>query len=171
MDDHFEKYYLKAVFYLKFRQRSVKEMRDYLKKKFRGTGSASGRKNESDEVIERVITKLTEEKFLNDRAFAREWIESRARFRPKGRRIVEMELRQKGIPKEIIDEVRQEESSEDVPDETEQLRRLVEQRIAKYEGMTRHEIYQKLGAYLGRRGFSWEQIKRSIDDELGKEYN
>ena len=160
MDDHFDKYYLKAVYFLKFRQRSVKEMQDYLKKK-----------NVPEEMSKRVIAKLLEDKFLNDVSFAREWIESRARFRPKGRRVVEMELKQKGIPNDIIEEVFSDEPSEDVPDEKEQLKRLVEQRIGRYEGMTRNEIYQKLGAYLGRRGFSWDQIKHSIDARLGKEYN
>ncbi len=160
MDDHFDKYYLKAVYYLKFRGRSVKEMREYLKKK-----------NTPDEMAERVIAKLIEERFLNDYEFARQWIESRARFKPKGRRVVVMELKQKGISQETIDEVLAEEFSDDVPDETEQLRNLVDQRIGKYRGMDRYEIYQKLGAYLSRRGFSWEQIKRSIDDNLEKEYN
>jgi regulatory protein len=157
MDDHFEKYYLKAVFYLKFRGRSVKEMQEYLKKK-----------NVPQEMADKVVARLLDEKFLNDRNFAKDWIESRARFRPKGRRIVEMELKQKGITKEIIDEVMQEGPSEDAPDEAEQLRRLVEQRIGKYKGMERYEIYQKLGAYLGRRGFNWDQIKRSIDSELSR---
>lgn len=171
MDDHFEKYYLKAVFYLKFRQRSVKEMRDYLQKSSKGR-SASGRKNTSDNaVIEKVITRLEEERFLNDREFVKSWIESRARFRPKGKRIIELELRQKGIAKELIDEVMQEEAAEDIPNEAEQLRRLVQQRIGKYKGMTRYEIYQKLGTFLARRGYTWDLVKRSIDDVLEKEYN
>jgi regulatory protein len=152
MDDHFEQYYLKAVHFLKFRQRSVKEIRDHLKKK-----------NASDDIIDRVVTTLEEQKFLNDREFARAWIENRARFRPKGRRIVELELRQKGIPKEVIDEVMADEPSEDVPDETEQLQRLVEQRLPKYQHLEKYELYQKLGAFLARRGYTWEQIKRAID--------
>lgn len=160
MDDHFEQYYLKAVFYLKFRQRSVKEIEEYLKKK-----------KTPEDMIVRVVAKLKEDRFLNDHEFARQWFQSRARFKPKGKRLVQMELRQKGIPQEIIDEVMAEETPDDVPDESEQLVRLVEQRIGKYEGLPRQEIYQKLGAYLGRRGFSWDQIKRSIDAHLEKEYN
>jgi regulatory protein len=160
MDDHFEQYYLKAVHFLKFRQRSVKEMREYLKKK-----------NASDEVIDRVIAMLSEQKFLNDREFARAWIENRARFRPKGRRIVELELKQKGISKDIIGEVMAEEPTEDVPDETEQLRRLVEQRLPKYKHLERFEVYQKLGAFLARRGYTWDHIKRAIDAVYEKEYN
>ena len=45
MDDHFDQYYLKAIFYLKFRQRSVKEIEDYLKKK-----------KTPEEMIARVVT-------------------------------------------------------------------------------------------------------------------
>ena len=82
-----------------------------------------------------------------------------------------MELRQKGISQDIIDQVLTEETPDDVPDETEQLNRLVEQRIQKYHGMDRQQIYQKLGAYLGRRGFSWDLIRKSIDRHLEKEYN
>lgn len=155
MDDHYSNYYLKAVFYLKFRQRSVKEMREYLSKK-----------NTPPEIIERVIEQLTSERFLNDEEFARQWVQSRARFRPKGKRIVIMELQQKGIDREIIEKVLTEEMPDDVPNEEEQLKKLIQQRLKNYEGMKKQEIYQKLGAYLGRRGFSWEQIKKAIDSEL-----
>jgi len=160
MDELFEKYYLKAVHFLKFRPRSVKEVRDQLKKK-----------NAPGAMIERIITTLQEQKFLNDKDFAAWWIESRARFRPKGRRIVELELKQKGISQEIIDEVMAEETADDIPDEEEQLRRLIEQRLSKYKHLEKFEIYQKLGAFLARRGYTWEQIKRSIDEVLEKEYN
>lgn len=160
MDDHYEKYYLKAVFFLKFRQRSVKEMREYLKKK-----------NTPDHILERVITQLTAEKFLNDAEFARQWMQSRARFKPKGKRIVIMELKQKGITQDVIESVMNEETPDDVPTEQEQLALLVSQKMGKYTGLSRQEIYQKLGAYLGRKGFSWDMIKKSIDHALEKEYN
>lgn len=160
MDDHFEKYYLKAVYFLKFRLRSVKEIHDHLKKK-----------NAPEEIIKRVIATLEEQKFLNDREFANWWIESRARFRSKGKRIVELELRQKGISQEIIEEAMASEKAEDVPDEAEQLSRLIEQRFPKYKHLEKMEIYQKLGAFLARRGYTWDQIKRSIDAHLEKEYN
>lgn len=160
MDDHFEQYYLKAVHFLKFRPRSVKELRDHLKKK-----------NAPEEIIATVVAKLKEQKFLNDHDFAQWWIESRARFRPKGRRIVELELRQKGISQEIIDEAIAGEKAADVPNEEEQLTRLVAQRFPKYKHLEKIEIYQKLGAYLARRGYTWDQIKHSIDAHLEKEYN
>jgi regulatory protein len=157
MDDHFEQYYLKAVHFLKFRPRSTKEIRDHLLKK-----------KASPDVIEKIVATLTEQKFLNDYDFARWWIESRARFRPKGRRIIELELKQKGIAKDTIEEVMEGEKSEDVPDEKEQLHRLIEQKLPKYKDLPRFEIYQKLGAFLARRGYDWDEIKRAIDSALSE---
>jgi regulatory protein len=77
-----------------------------------------------------------------------------------------MELKQKGISQEIITAALSNEELEAVVDDLSQARKLVEKKIERYKDLPRNDIYKKLGGYLGRRGFSWEVIKRSIDEIL-----
>jgi regulatory protein len=154
--DRFEKYLNLTYRYLSIRNRSVKEIRDYLTKK-----------KAEPEVIERMIALLSEQKFLNDENFARAWVLSRARFRPRGKQLLKIELQQKGIAKDIIEKILSEEQ-EDVPDELTQATRLIERRIEKLQDAPRQEVYQKVGSFLARRGFSWGITKKAIDTYLEK---
>jgi regulatory protein len=152
--EHFEKYLQLVYRYLAIRNRSEKEIRDYFQKK-----------NASSEMIERLVAVLYEQKLLNDEAFARSWVLSRSRFRPRGKQLLKIELQQKGIQKEIIEQILTEEN-EELPDELTQAKRLIVRRVEKLRGQPRQEIYQKVGAFLARRGYSWELIKKAIDASL-----
>ena len=59
-----------------------------------------------DAVVERTVERLAALGYVDDRAFARWWAEQRDRHSPRGRRMVEAELRQHGVPREIIEELR-----------------------------------------------------------------
>jgi regulatory protein len=102
--ENIEKYFNLAYRYLSIRSRSVREMKDYL-----------ARRNASEEIIEKVIDSLQEKKFLNDEEFARTFVVNRSRLKPKGKILLKIELRQKGIADEIIAAVF-DEVQEDVPD-------------------------------------------------------
>lgn len=144
--------YLIAVRYLSYRPRSVKEIRDYLTKK-----------QVSDAFIDSIITKLSEQKFLNDQEFAGMWVRTRVSLKPLSQRVLRMELQAKGISKEIIDNVLSEQQ-EVSGNDFEMARLLVQKRQKRYQGMPKQEVYAKLGGFLGRRGFSYDVVKRSIDD-------
>jgi len=154
--DRFEKYLNLTYRYLSIRNRSVKEIRDYLTKK-----------KAEPEVIEKLIHVLIEQKFLNDEIFARMWISSRARFRPRGKQLLKIELQQKGIAKDIIEQVLAE-VHEDVPDELTQAKSLIERRVERLADQPRQVVYQKVGSFLARRGFSWGTTKKAIDACLEK---
>jgi regulatory protein len=157
--DEFEKYLNKALHFLSFRPRSEKEVRDSLLKK-----------DAPEEIIERVIARLKEHKFVRDEDFAKWFIENRLRFRPKSINIIKLELKQKGIERDIIDSAILEIQNSDVVDvevnDLDSAKKLVAKRIEKYQGQDKQVIYQKLGSYLARRGFNWDTIKKSIDDIL-----
>jgi len=152
--EYFEKYLNLAYRYLTIRNRSEKEIRDYLTKK-----------NAASEISEKIINSLREKKFLNDEAFARAWVLNRARLNPKGETFLKFELRQKGITDEIIQKVLKE-IHEEIPDELEQAKSLIVKRIERLSGASRDELYQKVGGFLARRGFRWEIVKKAIDDSL-----
>jgi regulatory protein len=154
LDDHSQKYLALVYRYLAIRNRSEKEVYDYLIKK-----------QAEPETIAAIMRLLYEHKLLDDENFARSWVRSRARFRPRGRRVLAMELAQKGISKDLIEKVLSEED-EELPDELTQAMSLITKRVAKLQGSPRQEIYQKVGAFLARRGFGWEIIKKAIDRTL-----
>jgi regulatory protein len=57
------------------------------------------------DLVEDAIGRLTELGMLDDAAFARAWVESRDRARPRGERALRQELALKGIDRGLADEV------------------------------------------------------------------
>lgn len=156
MDDQiiFEKYLLSVYRFLNYRLRSEKEIRDNLKKK-----------KAPEYIVEKIVETLRDQKFLNDETFAKMWIDSRSRVKPRSHFVLKMELQRKGISKEIIEKIM---TNEELPmaNELDMARKLVSQKFRKYQGMEKQEIYQKLGGVLGRKGFNWGVTKKAIDEAL-----
>lgn len=153
----FEIFYNKALKFLSFRPRSEKEVRDNLLKK-----------KASSSTIDFVVKKLKDQKFLDDKEFASWWIEQRTVVKPTGLRIIKIELKRKGIGKELIEEIL-ENTEHLVHNELEMARGLVQKRINRYKGLERQKIYQRLGGFLSRRGFDYDTIKKTIDEVISKE--
>lgn len=155
MDD-FEKFYKAAIRYLSFRPRSEKELGDYLAKK------------ECDPLIcKRIIDSLTRNKFLNDEEFARMWIRERTLIKPKAIRVIKIELRQKGIGKELIESLF--ENSDDSPVDLDLAVKLAEKKLRTIHDQTdKYKVKEKLGRYLASKGFDWDNIKAAIDQALAK---
>lgn len=157
--DLYDKYLNNTLRFLSYRGRSEKEIRDYLQKK-----------NASPEIIEKIITYCKEYNFLNDEKFAKDWVRSRTTYRLKSKWIIKMELQKKGIDPEIIEKTLNVKGNEEISD-TQQVKKLLEKRLSRYKDLPRDKLYQKLGGFLARRGFSWDIIKKSIDDILKSGYN
>ena len=81
-----------AARFLEPRARSVTEVRQRLT----GAGYRS-------DLVEGAITRMVELGVLDDSAFARAWIESRDRARPRGERAIRQELALKGVDREIAE--------------------------------------------------------------------
>ena len=149
----------KALRFLSFRPRSEKEVQDFFRKK-----------QVSKETSEKVIDRLKEHKFLDDVEFAKWWVEQRTLIKPRAWRVIKIELRQKGISKEIMELLNTNSQSEEKDDLNAAIK-LVGKRILRYKSLPRQEIYKKLGRFLLSKGFNYETIKRSIDEVFSKEYN
>jgi regulatory protein len=148
--------------FLSIRPRSEKEIRDYFKIK-----NQKSKIKIDDKVAELIINKLKEKNFLNDLEFARWWIEQRVLVKPRAWRVVKMELRQKGISNDIIEGLNINSETEGENDLV-SANKLAEKRFHRYKNLTRLETYQKLGRYLSTKGYSWEIIKKSIDEQFSK---
>jgi regulatory protein len=136
----------KAYRFLSFRPRSEKEMREKLLEKFPPT------------MVEEAIGKLKKFNLINDSEFARAWVNSRSMGR--GSRALAFELQRKGVKKEVIEEALAELNKED---EYETALALVQKR-SKYQGLTKDEAYKKIAPFLSRRGYSYDIIKKVIQE-------
>lgn len=152
----FDFYYKKALKYLGIRSRSEKEIRDYFKKK-----------HIDPQMVDLVTHKLRQQKFINDEEFARMWIRSRTEFKPKGERLIRLELQQKGISKDIIDKAFEPEDDEG-RDELLLAKDILERKRKKFEPMEKQERFNKAGSLLARRGFNLDEIKKAIEEVFGK---
>ncbi len=83
-----------AARFLEVRSRSVAEVR-------RRLGQAGYR----TDLVQAAIERLTELGMLDDASFARTWIESRDRARPRGEIALRRELALKGVDRAIVDEL------------------------------------------------------------------
>ncbi len=144
--DEFEKFYNKALRFLSFRPRSEYEVTQNL-----------SRKNASENIISKVVSRLKENNFINDEEFIKWWIEQRIRFRPRSLKLIKIELRQKGIDKELI-----EETISHLPsaiDDLESAKELIDKRLPRYKNLSQEEKFQKIARFLSSKGFSYDIIK------------
>lgn len=133
-----------AVRYLGPRPRSVSEIRRHLRSK-----------RFDDPAIDRAIDALRAQRYIDDEAFARYWVEQRDRFRPKGERAIVSELLQKGVARETIDTV----LGERQPDiELRRAREAIRRPLPRWLTLSEVDRKRKIHAYLAQRGFSYDTI-------------
>jgi len=133
-----------AYYYLSYRPRSEGEIRQWLHKR----GFAS-------EVTEKTIAKLKEQNLSDDFAFAQFWKDNRLSFRPKSKRLIKKELREKEVDAEIVARVTQ-----DIDDE-EIAYKLGSSRLPSLAHLDYPGFCRRLSSYLAYRGFSYEVIKHT----------
>jgi regulatory protein len=132
----------KSLHFLSYRARSIEEVRKNLEK------------HEIPEaVIQLTLEKLQNAGLLNDHDFARIWVENRNTFRPRGRRALRMELRQKGLPESVI-----ETTLEETTDEQALALTAARKHLRKLQGLDWMDFRKKMAGFLGRRGFPYEVI-------------
>ena len=144
--DEVQKAHESALRYLDYRPRSTDEIRRHLMKS----------KDVAPEVMDEVVERLTSVGLLDDRAFVRYWLENRSDFSPRGERALRLELRQKGVPGDIIAEVLSESHNED-----EAAYRAAMAQARKVRTTDPVEFRRKMEAHLARRGFSYDTAREA----------
>jgi regulatory protein len=123
----------------------------------------------SDELIGQTLDRLAALGYVDDAAFARWWAEQRDRHSPRGRRLVEAELRQHGVPREVLEELRGAELAEPALDhealpssEAERARVALAGHLRGRPLPTERKALQRVGMYLVRRGFDPETVRSTL---------
>lgn len=139
-----------VLHFLEFRPRSEREIRTHIKNYF-----FRKKKAESDEevglITEGILIRLRRLRLLNDRSFAVWWLEQRQNSgRPLGKWRIKFELIQKGISREIIDEV----LASSGASEFDLALKAIRRKLPSYIKLPVREGKLKITRYLLGHGFS-----------------
>lgn len=130
-------------------------------------GDKLSEKGYADMVIPEVIRELEELGYIDDRAYAKMYMEY-CTEKLWGSRKIDFEMKNKGIPSDIIDELLSEYSEKDM---TEAMSELI---IAKYscDDISNIKTKSKITRYFASRGFDFSKIDAAIKraaEELANE--
>ncbi|HKU18959.1 MAG TPA: RecX family transcriptional regulator [Candidatus Saccharimonadales bacterium] len=142
-----DKAYNNALRYVAMRPRSEWELREYFR-----------RKGVDEDAGAQIAERLRRLGMLSDLSFARSWVTSRRLLKATSKRRLQLELKQKHVPDDVIGQV----LAEDETDERTTLRELIAKKRARYPDD------QKLMHYLARQGFNFDDIKAEL--AAGEEY-
>lgn len=131
-------------------------------------------KNCPEDIIEDTITRIEELGWLSDERYAESFVRDRQEIRKTGKRKIQMELRQKGVPSDIIDEAL---ADVDDEDEKERAAALISRRVHSTRNLEPRKRTDRLASYLVRNGYgpgiAFQVVREAlaaenvdVDDEL-----
>ena len=114
----------------------------------------------SEEAQARVMAQLIEERYVDDRRYARAFVKDKIRYNKWGRRKVQQGLWMKRIDKEIQDEVLDDIDEKEYLDV---LKPLLKQKRKSIKANSDYELNQKLVRFAYGRGFTFDIIRQCLD--------
>ncbi len=108
------------------------------------------------EASDEVVSFLKEYGYINDRQFAKSYISDSIRLRKKGKRLIRMELLQKGIEEELISELL------DGLETDEALDSLIEKKARSLDLSDKRNI-KKIFDFCARRGYPYDEIRQAVN--------
>lgn len=144
------KAYKDAIQFLAFRMRAIEEVRTHLQNK-----------DWDENIIQLVIQKLIEQKYLDDQEFAIAYINTYKHSGKKGPERLRNELQQKGIDENVI------ETALENYNKNEQLEHAVqlgEKYVTKHRQVAQKLLKQRLTHYLRTRGFPLSIVNQAVKE-------
>jgi len=135
-----------ALHFLAYRPRSEAEIRARLR-----------RRKFDEKAIDSALQRLEEQGLIDDLAFAQFWRENRDSFSPRSKRLLQIELRRKGVPLNTIEEVV--ESSDDHLN----AYRAGAKKARALRALDLSAFRERLAAFLQRRGFSYDVVGPTVE--------
>jgi regulatory protein len=134
-----------AMRLLAYRPRSEKEMRTALQ-----------RKGVKQAMLAETVSRLKETRLLDDGEFARSYVDQRDRTSPRSQRLLQAELRSKGVTAQAADEPVAE------VDEGDAAYRAAARRARTISALPYADFQRRLGDFLLRRGFGYETSRDTV---------
>lgn len=163
----FGKIYQRTLEWVLTRPHSIRETKDYLKRRqFKRKQLNRQRAKEEkkplaefeDDIMQLVVERLIEKKYLNDQKFAEFYVENRYVRKGISHKRLRLELHNKGVEPEMIAA-----ALEKIPrDEDEEILKVIAKKRKKYND------FQLVG-YLVRRGFNFQKAKDAVESAKNSE--
>ena len=144
--DERERAFQRALSYISYQPRSAQQVINKLTE----VGFNQG-------TIEDVISELCEKQYLDDKAYAHDWVASRVKSKPRSRQMLRFELRDKRISEEFI-----EEAISTAPENDELAFQLGKKYIHRFRRLDDKEFEKKMTGVFARRAFPFSVIKLVI---------
>ncbi len=156
--------------YLSYRPRTEYELRRYIKRKLHSRDIVDP--DQQEEYITATIQRLNSEGRLNDEKFIQMFVDDRQYFKPRGKRRLVQELKQKGLADPLIEEYFSTHAIDEVP----LVVKIIQKKLF-FDNPTNSQsenpeidqgLRKKITNHLLRRGFSYHHIKLAFEDFIKK---
>lgn len=148
-EDAVEVAYQRALLLLGYRARSEQELRRKMTEK-----------NFTADQVDNVVQKLKRANLIHDESFARDWIENRNLLHPRSKRLMRLELLQKGVDEEHI-----ETALSGAAADHDLARRAASAYSRRLAGRDFITFRKRLSGFLARRGFSYDVIIQVVAEQ------
>jgi regulatory protein len=138
-----------ATNYLAYQPRTIYEMEKYLDKK-----------GFTRDIIKNIVNILLDRNYLNDKEFARLFIKSRIKNKPKSRFALYYELKQKGVNSVDIDAILQPYNDQDL------ALKSVRPKIKAWQNLDNEKFKKKMANFLQYRGFNYDICQSTLNHFL-----
>lgn len=175
--EYHQKVYSKAIHYLSFGLRTIKEMRDYLAKvpalNAEELQSEAGKENAGeaakidDSLISQIIERLLKQNYLDDLIYGQSYVRTSALINRKGPSTIQQELIKKGLTEQEILQALEEYP---VDQQIENIQQLSEKYIRTKKNIPFKMLKNKLFEHLLVKGYDSDLIKQEMT-QLDFAYN
>lgn len=138
----------KAIKYVSFRLLSEKEL--FVKLQSKGF---------DEDTVRIVVDDFKAMGYINDKIYAQKFVFERSKLKPKSKKMLKMELSNRGISDDIIDEV----LDNFEYDEVTIIERLIRKKFGKYN-LADPKMENKVISFLMHRGFAYETVKQGLSN-------
>lgn len=138
----------KAIRYVSFKLLSEKEL--FVRLQSKGF---------DEDTVRIVVDDFKALGYINDKIYAQKFVYERSKLKPKSKKMLKIELSNRGICDDIIDEV----LDNFEYDEVTIIERLIRKKFGKYN-LEDPKIENKVISFLMHRGFAYETVKQSLSN-------
>ena len=113
------------------------------------------------EVIGQTLDFMEGKGFLNDRLYAQALFQSLVHLRPSGRKRIAFEMKKKGVPQTLVEELIEKFPAEEERERAFELARQKQARWCKLDAIRRRK---KIYDFLARRGFDFTLVREVVEE-------
>ena len=117
------------------------------------------------EIQERILKRLTDEKYIDEARFCHSYINDKLHFNKWGKRKIHQMLQLKKIPRDVINKNL---STIDEKDYENILKSLMDSKSKTINAHSEYEKNMKLMRFAIGRGFEYDLIRKFLSDDLEK---